>query len=178
MRDPLSARRSRAGGRNVRNGEMPPDEFKRHTAAEVTQSRRGPQHAGDQGVRHSSDPAAAARGGDEMTAEPSREEIAARLEAAEARTETRFAQLSGTLDVRFANLDHKIDQLAESVGQIAREVAAGRSEIRTARLAIVVAVVASVLAGLAVVFVTQSNMLAAFQASLAIKTLPSQPPKP
>jgi hypothetical protein len=46
-------------------------------------------------------------------AELSREEIDAKLEAAEARTEARFAQLSGTLDVRFANLDNKIDRLVD-----------------------------------------------------------------
>jgi hypothetical protein len=37
-----------------------------------------------------------------MADQPSREEMNARLEAAEARTEARFAQLTGMLDVRLA----------------------------------------------------------------------------
>jgi hypothetical protein len=50
-----------------------------------------------------------------MAEPPSREEIDAKLEAAEARTEARLAQLAGTIDVRFANLDSKIDRLLDSV---------------------------------------------------------------
>ena len=117
-----------------------------------------------------------------LMAEPSREEIAAKLEAAEARTEARFAQLTGTLDVRFANLDTKIDRLVNSVGQLSAVVdeakKEGRADNKTTRWTIIVVVVASVLAGLAALWTTQANLLAAFQAGLAVKTLQSGPPKP
>ena len=117
-----------------------------------------------------------------LMAEPSREEIAAKLEAAEARTEARFAQLTGTLDVRFANLDTKIDRLVDSVGQLSAVVdeakKEGRADNKTTRWTIIVVVVASVLAGLAALWTTQANLLAAFQAGLAVKTLQSGPPKP
>jgi len=103
------------------------------------------------------------------------------LEAAEARTEARFSKLRGTLDLRFANLDNKIDQLAETVPRLASDVVAGRAEIvaenKTTRWTIVAVVVASVLAGIAAIWITQGNMLAAFQASLAVKTSQSEPPR-
>jgi hypothetical protein len=115
--------------------------------------------------------------GNAMADAPSREEIGARLEAAEARTEAKFAQLTGTLDVRFANLDNKIDRLIDVVGRLSSEVTRVQADNRATRWTIITVVVASVLAGLAAIWVTQGNMLAAFQASLAVKTLQSEPPR-
>jgi hypothetical protein len=112
-----------------------------------------------------------------MADSPSREEMAARLEAAEARTEARFAQLTGTIDVRFANLDNKIDRLVDSVGRLSSEVHRVQADNRVTRWTIITVVVASVLAGLAAIWITQGNMLAAFQASLTVRTIQSEPPK-
>lgn len=127
--------------------------------------------------------------------ELSREEIDAKLAAAEARTEARFAQLIGTidvrfasLDVRFASLDNKIDRLANTVeqltrqvqateGQLTRQVEEVRSDNKTTRWTIIGVVVASVLAGLAAIWITQGNMLAAFQSSLTVKTMQTEAPK-
>lgn len=83
----------------------------------------------------------------EMTVPPSREEIDAKLEAAEARTQARFAQLAGTLDVRFANLDNKVDRLAGSIARPFTEVTESRreerAESRTTRITMIVTAIAS-----------------------------------
>lgn len=132
-----------------------------------------------------------------IMAEPSREEIDAKLEAAEARTEARFAQLTGTLDLRFSNLDHKVDRIADSVGFVSakmietadrlsaqlietqREV---RAENKTTRSTMIVTAIVSVITVigilLTVLLASQSNLLSAFQAGLAVKTFQSQPSKP
>jgi hypothetical protein len=117
-------------------------------------------------------------GGDSEMADVTREEIDAKLEAAEARTEARFAQLNGTLNVQFANLDYKIDRLANVVQQLSESVYTVKEDNKKTRTTIIIVVVASVLAGLAAIWTTQGNMLAAFQASLAVKTTQSAPPKP
>jgi len=113
-------------------------------------------------------------------AEPTREEIEAKLEAVEARTEARFTQLTGTIDVRFANLDGKIDRLVDSVWRLSEGVDAarkeGRADNKSTRWTIIIVVVASVIAGLAALWTTQGNMLSAFQAGLAAKPFESQPP--
>ena len=112
-----------------------------------------------------------------------------RLEAAEARSEARFAQLSGTLDVRFAALDvrfaaldSKIDRLVDAVGRLSSEVIEakreGRADNRATRWTIIGVALASVLAGLAALWTTQANLLASFQAGLTVKALQSAPPKP
>lgn len=119
-----------------------------------------------------------------MAEPPSREEIDAKLEAAEARTEARFAQLGGTIDVRFSNLDNKIDRLADSVVRLSSEIAESRHEVRgenrATRMSIIITVIASAIAVLGVMLAAQSNLLSAFQAGLAAKTFQFQltPPKP
>ena len=107
---------------------------------------------------------------------PTRDEIGSKLEAAEARTETRFAHLVGTIDVRFAQLDHKIDRLIDNTASVAslagdlkREVRELKADNKTTRNLIVVTVIASVLAGLAALWVTQANLLSTFQLVLAVK---------
>jgi hypothetical protein len=68
----------------------------------------------------------------EMTGPPSRQEIDAKLEAAEARTEARFTLLTGTLDVRFANLDNKVDRLVDTIGHLAGEISEIRRDVSVA----------------------------------------------
>ncbi|HYZ41191.1 MAG TPA: hypothetical protein VE687_11285 [Stellaceae bacterium] len=110
----------------------------------------------------------------EMTPPPSREEIDAKLEAAETRTEARFAQLAGTLDLRFANLDYKVDRLADSIVRLSTEVTEsrreGRAESRTTRITMIVTAIASVLAIVGILLSSQANLLSAFQAGLSAKT--------
>ena len=105
----------------------------------------------------------------------------ARLEAAEARTEARFAHLTGTIDVRFANLDNKIDRLVESVGLVTNQMIEARKEVRaenkTTRWTIIGIAVATVIAALAALWMTQANMLASFQAALTVKAIQSEAPK-
>jgi hypothetical protein len=111
---------------------------------------------------------------------PTRPEIAADLRAAEARTETRIAQLSGSIETRFSRLDHKIHQIANSVGQLTtiisdsrqefiREVREIRSDSKFTRLTIASVFVASVIGAVAAIWVTQGNMIAVFQAGLGIR---------
>jgi hypothetical protein len=49
---------------------------------------------------------------------PSRDEIGARLEAAEARTEARIAQLGRALELKIASSDHKIDLISSKIDSL------------------------------------------------------------
>ena len=82
------------------------------------------------------------------------------------------------LDMRLANLDHKIDSVVESIGRLSGQVAEVRGDNKTTRWTIAGVVVASLLAGLAAIWITQGNMLASFQAALAVKSLRAETPKP
>jgi hypothetical protein len=106
-------------------------------------------------------------------ADLSREEMEAKLEAVEARTEARFAQLTGTIDVRFSNIENKIDRLADVVNIT-------MAETKSTKLTVVVTTIVSVVTAigiiLAVLLASQSNLLSAFQAGLSVKVFQSQPP--
>jgi hypothetical protein len=112
------------------------------------------------------------RAGGITVADLSREEMEAKLEAAEARTEARFAQISGTIDVRFSSIENKLDRLTEVVNE-------SMTETKSAKVTVVVTTIASILAAigiiLAVLLTSQSNLLSAFQAGLAVKVFQSQP---
>jgi len=98
---------------------------------------------------------------EDSMAEPTREEFDAKLAVVEARSETRFMELSG-----------KIDRVVDAVGilnsTVEKELGRVRDDNKFTRLTIIVAVVGSVIAGLAALWVTQSNMLASFSAGLAL----------
>jgi hypothetical protein len=85
------------------------------------------------------------------------DEIAARLEVAEARTETLFAHLYGSLDVRFGDLGHKIDQITNSMNGLVSAVQEVKADNKATRITIIVTVVASVLAGLAAIWSRSSS---------------------
>ena len=93
-----------------------------------------------------------------------REEMDARLEAVEARSETRFVELSG-----------KIDRLGEILtgdhGVIARMTSL-RTDImadnKATRWTIMITTISSILAAAALVMSVQANLLAAFQAGQAV----------
>jgi hypothetical protein len=108
-------------------------------------------------------------------ADPTREEIDAKLGAVEARAETRFVELSS-----------KIDRLADSVtalntgvtGQLADVRREARAENLFTRWTVVIAVVTSLIGAVAALWVTQGNLLAAFSAGLALHSEISPPPPP
>ena len=137
---------------------------------------------------------------DAMSDPPTREEIAARLEAAEARTETRIAQLAVALAERGASTDRKIDllagkidalagavtgmksdmavmksdtsvQIAELRSELRAEIRDGRKEVRTVGIGAVLAIMALVVALWVAGINSQANMIAVFQAGLGVRAL-------
>lgn len=105
--------------------------------------------------------------GNKMATE--RELVDAKLEAAEARTETRFVELTGKID----RLSDMVTNLATQVGNVRsdmrEEIIEIKADSKFTRVSIILAVVAAVLAGLAALYASQANLLAAFQAGLAGK---------
>lgn len=108
--------------------------------------------------------------------DPTREEIDAKLVAAEARAETRFIELSG-------KIDRLTDLVTTSVGQLTGEVGRVRSEMRdvkddnkNTRWTIVITVIVTILAALAALWTTQGNLISAFNAGLAVKSEPPSSP--
>ena len=122
--------------------------------------------------------------------DPTREEIDAKLAAAEARTETRFTELSGKIDrladsiaVFASAIRGEIESLKSEVSGLKSDVDDLRSDNKYTRWTIVVTVVASALAAIGALWVTQANLLAAFSAGIAVRTElrespPATPPAP
>jgi cell division protein FtsL len=130
--------------------------------------------------------------------DPTREEIDAKLAAAEARTETRFTELSGKMDrmadsiavlgstirielesvkseiadvkSEIADVKADIANVKADVANVKSDVVDLRSDNKYTRWTIVVTVVASALAAIAALWVTQANLLAAFSAGIAVRT--------
>jgi hypothetical protein len=117
----------------------------------------------------------------EMSDTPSRREIDAELRAAEARTETRIAQLNSAMEVRASATDHKIDLLIGKIDVLSTVVAEVKADSKVTRntiwgigVAVMGLIVALWIAGVNV----QANMIAAFQAGLGIRSLPGNPATP
>lgn len=124
------------------------------------------------GVLHATKRSSARRkqqGSVSMSDTPTREEINAKLEAAEARSETRFTELSG-----------KIDRITESIASfsasVSRELHAVHEQMvevkrdnRETRWTIVVTVILAILAAIGALWVTQANLLAAFQTGISLR---------
>jgi hypothetical protein len=129
---------------------------------------------------------------DTMSDTPSRTEIAAQLQAAEARTETRIVQLSASMEARASASDHKIDLLigkidtfaglfSEKMFALSTDVATVQADSKETRKTIWVVGVGSVLTILALVVAlwiaginVQNNMIAVFQAGLGLRTIPQE----
>jgi hypothetical protein len=130
-----------------------------------------------------------------MSDTPSRTEIAAQLQAAEARTETRIAQLSAAIEARSAASDHKIDLLVgkmDVLSTIVLEVKGDSKNTKTTVWLAALAVMGLVVAGMGLVVAlwvaglnTQNNLIAVFQAGLGVRSayqdaeprgLPAAPP--
>jgi hypothetical protein len=93
--------------------------------------------------------------GDDMPTD--QELVDAKLATVEARSETRFVELNG-----------KLDRIVDSIGGLAKEIGTVKADNRFTRLTITVAIVGSVIAGIAALWVTQANLLAAFQTGLSL----------
>jgi len=104
--------------------------------------------------------------------DPTREEFDAKLATVEARTETRFVELSG-----------KIDRVGDAINALTSAVTTVRTEVKEdnkfTRWTFGVTLIASLIAFGAALWVTQGNMLSAFQAGLLLKSeqvAPLSPP--
>jgi choline-glycine betaine transporter len=120
-----------------------------------------------------------------MSDAPTRREIDAELRAAEARTETRIAQLNSAMEVRAAATDHKIDlligkidALSITVAEVKVEAKADSRVTRTTVWGVGIAVMGLVVALWVAGLNAQSNMIAAFQAGMAIRSLPQDSGQP
>ena len=113
-----------------------------------------------------------------MADAPTREEINARLEAAEARTEARFTQLGATIEARSSVADHKIDLVSTKIDSLVTAFTEMKNDVKSdikktrevtitvgvsAVIAIIAVFVALWIAGINV----EGNMISAFQAGLA-----------
>ncbi len=100
-----------------------------------------------------------------------REEMDARLEAVEARSETRFVELSGKLD-RLGEIltgDHGV------IAQMNSLRAENRADNKATRWTIMITTISSILAAAALVMSVQANLLAAFQAGQAVGSSAMRP---
>jgi hypothetical protein len=111
-------------------------------------------------------------------ADQTREEIDAKLAAVEARSETRFVELSGKVDRVLDAVDQANMSYIRSSRELRDEIQAVKSDNKFTRTTIIVTVIASLLAGLAALWVTQSNMLASFQAGISLHDSSAAPPAP
>jgi hypothetical protein len=99
----------------------------------------------------------------DIMSDPTREEFDAKLATIEARAETRFVEVSG-----------KIDRVADAIGALTSAVTAVRTEVKEdgkfTRWTVGVTLIASLIAFGAALWVTQGNILSAFQAGLLLKS--------
>jgi hypothetical protein len=107
-----------------------------------------------------------------------REEVIARLEAVEARSETRFVELGGKLDYLtdimvgdhgfFAQLKSlRADTLAQISAvktELKAEMTTLKADNRITRWTVVITLITSIMAASALILSVQANLLAAFQA--------------
>lgn len=112
--------------------------------------------------------------GDAM-ADMTREEMDAKLATVEARAETRFAELSGKIDRVMDSINAFGGRLSDELGVVKSQVAAVQSDNKWTRWTIIIALVTSLIAGIGALWVTQSNLLAAFQTGLSIHETPAAP---
>lgn len=120
-------------------------------------------------------------------AAPSREEIDAKLEAAEARTEARIAALEGKFDLvgqkieslvgyvhhLNVNVDERMQSLRGGMSDLKNEMKEVRQDNRSTRRTIILTVIGAVIAALAALWATQDNLLSAIQLGQTMHTAPS-----
>ncbi len=107
-----------------------------------------------------------------------REEIEAKLATAEARGETRLAELNGKLDRvldAIASSKQNNGDLRQDVHLLKTAMDEVKKDNKNTRWTIAITVVASLLAALAALWTTQSNLLSAFQIRLSLASPINQP---
>ena len=109
-----------------------------------------------------------------------REEIDAKFEAAEARSETRFVELNNKIDRIADSISSLNSVITREVTNIRSDLSSLRGEVKEdykfTRWTIIGAIVASLLAAAGALWVTQGNLLAAFQAGIALHSEQPTPP--
>jgi hypothetical protein len=111
--------------------------------------------------------------------DPTREEFDAKLATVEARTETRFVELGGKIDRVGDSITVLSSTMTSDLGGVKNELMTGKADNKYTRWTIVLAV----LAAIGALWVTQSNLLSAFQTGLLLKSeqvapSPSAPRRP
>ena len=96
-----------------------------------------------------------------------REEMDARLEAVEARSETRYVEINSKLDqLRDALIgDHGF---FKQMSELKIEVNALKADNKTTRWTIVISLITSIMAATALILSVQANLLSAFQAGQTV----------
>ncbi|MGR4866432.1 hypothetical protein [Caulobacter sp. LARHSG274] len=100
-----------------------------------------------------------------------REEMDARLEAAEARSETRFVELNSKLD----RLGEILTGDQGFIAQMNALKAENKADNKATRWTVVITMITSILAAAALVMSVQANLLSAFQAGQAVGASPRAP---
>jgi hypothetical protein len=98
--------------------------------------------------------------------DPTREEFDAKLATVEARTETRFVELGGKIDRVGDSITVLSSTMTSDLGGVKNELMTGKADNKYTRWTIVLAV----LAAIGALWVTQSNLLSAFQTGLLLKS--------
>ena len=109
---------------------------------------------------------------------PSREEVNAKLEAAATRTESRFENVSVSLELRFLSIAGKLDKLAESVSALTASLTEVKAENRATRWLVIsvvgaafIAITAVIVAGMAVLWATQGTATSASESVLRVQDI-------
>jgi hypothetical protein len=98
--------------------------------------------------------------------DPTREEFDAKLATVEAHTETRFVELGGKIDRVGDSITVLNSTMTSELGSVKSELVTGKADNKYTRWTIVLAV----LAAIGALWVTQSNLLSAFQTGLLLKS--------
>jgi|ERR1700722_13703098 len=96
-----------------------------------------------------------------------REEIDAKLELVEAKTQTRFVELSAKLDRVLESNNANSAMVTKELSRVHTEIKEARAEVRRDNNFTRWTIAGIVVASLAALWLTQSNLLSAFQAVLA-----------
>jgi hypothetical protein len=102
-----------------------------------------------------------------------REEIQAKLDLVEARTEKRFVEVSGKLDRVQDSISAFSQTVTKEFIRAHNEIAEVKGDNKNTRWTVTGVVVASILAALAGLWVTQGNLLSAFQSGLSAVNSPA-----